>query len=50
MSYGGGGFFPLGIILLLYAFVVIFFLMQLAGINKALQRIAGVLEKRSPEE
>ena len=43
----GGGFFPFGIIfVVLYAGVVIFALMQLSGINKALQRIASALERR----
>lgn len=45
MDYGGG-FFPFGLVfMILYVIVVVYFLMQLAGINKALQRIAGVLEK-----
>jgi uncharacterized membrane protein len=48
MGYGGGGgFFPFGIIfIVLYAVVVIYFLMQLTGISKALQRIASALEKK----
>ncbi|WP_170233215.1 hypothetical protein [Sporomusa termitida] len=42
----GGGFFPWGMLfMILYVIVVVYFLMQLAGINKALQRIAGILEK-----
>jgi uncharacterized membrane protein len=47
MGYGGGGFFPFGIVfMILYAVVVIYFLMQLTGINKALQRIASALERK----
>ncbi|HWR09229.1 hypothetical protein [Sporomusa sp.] len=46
MDYGGG-FFPFGMVfMILYAIVVIYFLMQLAGINKALQRIASTLERK----
>lgn len=48
---GYGGFFPFGIIfILLYVFVIVYFLMQLTGINKALQRIAVILERKSPQE
>jgi hypothetical protein len=51
MGYGGGGFFPLGIIfVILYIAVIVYFFVQLTGINKALQRIANVLEKKFPGE
>ncbi len=41
------GFFPFGMIfMVLYAGVVIYILMQLGGINKALQRIASALERK----
>ncbi len=47
MGNGVGGFFPWGIIfMVLYVGVVVYFLMQLTGINKALQRIAALLEKK----
>ncbi|MBP2634732.1 MAG: hypothetical protein H6Q72_639 [Firmicutes bacterium] len=43
----GGGFFPFRLMfMVLYAGVVIYALMQLSGINKALQRIAGALERK----
>lgn len=46
MGNGMVGFVPWGLaFVLLYAGVVLYFLIQLTGINKALQRIAGVLEK-----
>ncbi|HWR43251.1 hypothetical protein [Sporomusa sp.] len=49
MGYGGGSFFPFGMLfMILYAAVVFYFLMQLTGISKALQRIASALE-RKPE-
>lgn len=49
MDYGGG-FFPFGMVfMILYAIVVIYFLMQLAGINKALQRIASTLERKKEQ-
>ncbi|WP_371380770.1 hypothetical protein [Sporomusa aerivorans] len=42
-----GGFFPVGMIfMVLYVVVVIYVLMQLNGINKALQRIASALERK----
>jgi uncharacterized membrane protein len=47
MGYGYGGFFPFGMIfMILYGIVVIYALMQLAGINKALQRIASAMERK----
>ncbi|SMC80391.1 hypothetical protein SAMN04488500_109149 [Sporomusa malonica] len=51
MGYGGGGFFPFGMIfMILYGAVVIYALMQLTGINKALQRIAIALERKQNTE
>lgn len=51
MGYGGGGFFPFGIIFMtLYGAVVIYALMQLTGINKALQRIAIAVERKQNTE
>jgi hypothetical protein len=47
MGYGYSGFFPFGMIfMILYGVVVIYALMQLTGINKALQRIASTLERK----
>ena len=41
------GYFPFGMLfMVLYAGVVIYALMQLGGINKALQRIASALERK----
>lgn len=41
------GYLPFGMIfMVLYAGVVIYTLVQLGGINKALQRIANALERR----
>ncbi len=43
----GYGFFPLEIIfMILYGVVVIYALLQLTSINKALQRIASALERK----
>lgn len=43
----GYGFSPFALLfMLLYAGVVIYALMQLASINKSLQRIASALERR----
>lgn len=47
MGYGYGGFSPFGMIfVILYGVVVVYALMQLTGINKALQRIASMLERK----
>jgi hypothetical protein len=51
MGYGFGGFFPFGMIFMIgYVVVVIYALMQLAGINKALQRIASALETKQNKD
>lgn len=43
----GYGFSPFGVIfVLLYAAVVIYVVVQIAGINKSLQRIASALESK----
>ena len=48
---GYGGFFPFGLIFaILYGVVVIYALMQLTGINKALQRIASAMERKQNTE
>lgn len=47
MGYGYGGFFPFGMIfVIIYGVVVVYALMQLTGINRALQRIASALERK----
>ncbi|CQR73134.1 hypothetical protein SOV_49180 [Sporomusa ovata DSM 2662] len=46
-GYGYGGFFPFGMIfVIIYGVVVVYALMQLTGINRALQRIASALERK----
>jgi hypothetical protein len=48
---GYSGFFPFGMIfMILYVTVIIYALMQLTGINKALQRIASALERKPNTE